>query len=55
MKQVTISMDLIIDEYVPLNPDAIASYLNEKLYTDPEFFGDFGAENIVDITESDWE
>jgi hypothetical protein len=31
--------------------DKIADYLNNKLYTDPEFFGDFGPENIISITE----
>jgi hypothetical protein len=31
----------------------IASYLNNKLYTDPEFFGDFGAENIVNVVDFD--
>jgi hypothetical protein len=33
------------------NKDCIADYLNNKLYTDPEFFGDFGPENIVSIQE----
>jgi hypothetical protein len=62
MKIVTIKMDLVIDENVDVlndstttgdyyNKDKIAEYLNNKLYTDPEFFGDFGEENIVDIKE----
>lgn len=29
----------------------IVDYLNDKLYTDPEFFGDFGPENIVTVKE----
>lgn len=33
--------------------DKIAEYLNNKLYTDPEFFGDFGPENIVEVRELD--
>jgi hypothetical protein len=33
--------------------DKIANYLNDKLYMDPEFFGDFGPENIDSIRESE--
>jgi hypothetical protein len=33
------------------NKDCIADYLNTKLYNDPEFFGDFGPENIEMIGE----
>jgi hypothetical protein len=29
----------------------IADYLNDKIYNDPEFFGDFGPENIVTVKE----
>jgi hypothetical protein len=29
----------------------IADYLNDKIYNDPEFFGDFGPENIINIKE----
>lgn len=50
MKVVTIHMDLVIDEDL-VDPNDIATYLNKKLYEDPEFFGDFGAENIVDIKD----
>ena len=51
-------MDLVIDDVGPVsdgvyNKDAIADYLNTKLYTDPEFFGDFGPENIESIKEYD--
>jgi len=62
---VKISMELTIDDenfYLPeersggvftprFDHDKIASYLNDKLYTDPEFFGEFGPENIVEVTE----
>ena len=53
MKIVKISMELVIDDY-DNNTDsysAIADYLNDKLYTDPEFFGDFGPENIESVKE----
>jgi hypothetical protein len=64
MKIVTIKMDLIIDENVDVlndstttgdyyNKGKIAEYLNNKLYNDPEFFGDFGSENITSIEEID--
>lgn len=52
MKIVTIKMDLIIDDDM-VDLDKITSYLNDKLYTDPEFFGDFGTENIEQINEED--
>lgn len=62
MKIVTIKMELVIDEDVDVlndstttgdyyNKDKIAEYLNNKLYTDPEFFGDFGEENIVEVKD----
>jgi len=55
MKIVKISMELVIDDLDCVEPypdyDAIAHYLNNKLYTDPEFFGDFGPENIVSISD----
>jgi hypothetical protein len=53
MKLVTINMELIVDDDLDYDKDRIANYLNNKLYTDPEFFGDFGPENIVEIKE--WE
>ena len=31
------------------NRELISDYLNNKLYTDPEFFGDFGPENIASV------
>ena len=51
MKLVKISMELIIDDEISDNYDMIADYLNDKLYTDPEFFGDFGPENIDMVKE----
>jgi hypothetical protein len=50
MKVVTITMDLVIDIDMT-DPYEIASYLTEKLYSDPEFFGDFGQENIVGVND----
>jgi hypothetical protein len=29
----------------------MALYLNDKLYNDPEFFGDFGPENIMEVKD----
>lgn len=52
MKIIKIGMELIIDEDMT-NLDSIASYLNNKLYEDPEFFGDFGPENIESIDNED--
>lgn len=51
MKLVKISMELVIDDDIKDNYDMIADYLNDKLYTDPEFFGDFGPENIDMVKE----
>lgn len=50
MKIVTIKMDLVIDEDLNDKYD-VAVYLTDKLYSDPEFFGDFGEENIDGIKE----
>lgn len=61
MKIVKISMELVIEDSpefigvsadnntITYNTDKIADYLNDKLYTDPEFFGDFGPENILSV------
>lgn len=61
MKIIKISMELVIDDDIcemtngatqgVYNKDCIAEYLNSKLYNDPEFFGDFGPENIESISE----
>jgi len=52
MKIVTINMDLVIDEDM-IDIEKIANYLTKKLYEDPEFFGDFGPENISKINLED--
>lgn len=66
MKLIKVSMELVIDDdakflipetitggvYKPrYDKDAISSYLNNKLYNDPEFFGEFGSENIDSVEE----
>lgn len=55
MKLVKFEIELVINNpnVCPetINKDEIAGYLNSKLYTDPEFFGDFGPENIISVTE----
>ena len=51
MKLVKISMELVIDDEIGDCYEMIADYLNDKLYTDPEFFGDFGPENIDTVKE----
>lgn len=51
IRVVTIQMQLAIpiDDCTCLDRDDICNYLNNKLYEDPEFFGDFGPENIVKV------
>lgn len=53
MKLITIQMDLVIpSESVDVRSlDSIAEFLNVKLYDDPEFFGDFGPENIIKVQD----
>jgi hypothetical protein len=57
MKLVKVQIELVIDDDTckmiegVYNKDCIVDYLNSKLYTDPEFFGDFGPENITSISE----
>jgi len=53
MKIIKVQIELGIDDDLSDDKDSIADYLNNKLYTDPEFFGDFGPENIVEVKE--WE
>ena len=58
MKVVKITIELVIDNEPRLfdpvvDKDAICGYLNNKLYNDPEFFGEFGPENIESV--EDWE
>ena len=50
---IKISMELTIPtEIIDSGKEAIADYLNTQLYTDPEFFGDFGHENVT-VTQRD--
>jgi hypothetical protein len=62
MRIVTVSIDLVIDDTVDIvnnstwvgdyyDKTKIVDYLNDKIYNDPEFFGDFGPENIVTVKE----
>jgi hypothetical protein len=51
MKIVKIEMELVIDDDLENDYDLISQYLNDKLYNDPEFFGDFGPENISEVKE----
>ena len=57
MKLVKVQIELVIDDDTcemiegVYNKDCIIDYLNSKLYTDPEFFGDFGPENILSVKE----
>jgi hypothetical protein len=53
LKLVTVNIDLAIEseECDVKSKQSIADYLNKKLYEDPEFFGDFGPENIVDVKD----
>jgi hypothetical protein len=44
---------LVIDDDLDYDKDRIANYVNNKLYADPEFFGGFVPENILEIKE--WE
>lgn len=53
MKLIKVTIELGIDDSLSNNRDDIATYLNNKLYMDPEFFGEFGPENIVEIIELD--
>lgn len=52
MKLVKVEIELVIDdEYCVGNYEDIACYLNKMLYEDPEFFGEFGKENISSVQE----
>lgn len=47
---IKVSMELVVPAYrADWGKKALADYLNTKLYTDPEFFGDFGEENIIEV------
>jgi len=49
VKLVKVQIELVIDD--DIKESFISEYLNDKLYTDPEFFGDFGPENILSVKE----
>ena len=59
MKIIKISMELSVEDTdVKVNGRKIsltniAQYINDKLYTDPQVFGVFGAENIDSIDNED--
>lgn len=54
MKLIRISMELgIDDDLVSNDKEVIANYLTNMLYGDPDFFGEFGPENIVEVREVD--
>ena len=55
MKLVKVEIELgIDDEHCGNSHEDIAFYLNKMLYNDPEFFGEFGKENIVGVVEFEW-
>lgn len=57
MKIVTVQIELGIDnmedEIDFSDKEQVAEFLNNALYNDPEFFGDFGPENIVEVKEAE--
>ena len=57
MKIVTLSIELgfeNLDDRIDFNnKESIADFLSNILYEDPEFFGNFGPENITDVKEID--
>lgn len=57
MKIVTLSIELgfeNLDDRIDFNnKESIADFLSNILYEDPEFFGNFGPENITDVKDVD--
>ena len=51
MRLVTIQIQVAIqsEECDCLSPNSIADFLNRKLHSDPDFFGDFAMEDIVKV------
>jgi hypothetical protein len=51
IRVVTIQIELAIpnDDCECISKTDITDYLNKKLYEDPEFFGEFGQENIIRV------
>jgi len=52
---VTVKIDLCIspEQCDIKSKESIAEFLNKMLYEDPEFFGDFGPENILEVKAVD--
>ena len=57
MKIVTVQIELGIDnmedEIDFSDKEQVAEFLNNALYNDPEFFGEFGPENIIEVKEAE--
>jgi hypothetical protein len=57
MKIVTVSVELAFENVhdgIDFNDkESIVEYLNNALYESPEFFGDFGPENITEVKDID--
>lgn len=49
---ININMELAIPRSIMTSKEQIAEYLNQMLYEDPEFFGDFGEENISIVQDN---
>jgi len=49
---INITMELAIPRDVMGSKEEIAQYLNQMLYDDPEFFGDFAEENITIVQDN---
>jgi hypothetical protein len=49
---ININMELAIPSSIMTSKEQIAEYLNQMLYEDPEFFGDFGEENISIVQDN---
>ena len=44
MRIITLQLEVVIPD---IPAESIPDYLNNKLYLDPEFFGDIDTENII--------
>jgi len=49
---INITMELAIPRDFMGSKEEIAQYLNQMLYDDPEFFGDFAEENITIVQDN---
>jgi len=50
MKVVTVNIELVVPDDMDTKEN-IVEYLNNNLWNDPEYFGDFGVENLVEIRD----